>query len=99
MSPVLLQEETGVPGENLRCFVESKWTTLFSRVTKITFNQITARSRNRTQVTVVRDTCTTTVPLTPQDGTPRGLEIVFLRYELDIRATIMTRNISKLPYA
>ena len=25
------------------------------------FNQITARSRNRTQVTVVRDTCTTTV--------------------------------------
>ena len=26
------------------------------------FNQITVRSRNRTLVTVVRDTCTTTVP-------------------------------------
>ena len=26
------------------------------------FNQITARSRNRTLVTVVRDMCTTTVP-------------------------------------
>ena len=26
------------------------------------FNQITARCRNRTLVTVVRDTCTTTVP-------------------------------------
>ena len=29
------------------------------------FNQITARSWNRTQVTVVRDTCTTTVPPAP----------------------------------
>ena len=31
--------------------------------TKGNFNQISARSRNRTLVTVVRDTCTTTVPL------------------------------------
>ena len=29
------------------------------------FNQITARSRALTQVTVVRDTCTTTVPAAP----------------------------------
>ena len=29
------------------------------------FNQITARSRTQTLVIVVRDTCTTTVPLTP----------------------------------
>ena len=60
MGSVLLQEETGVPGENVWCLVESNWTTLFSHVTKIT-----AWSRNRTLVTVVRDTCTTTVPLAP----------------------------------
>ena len=43
------------------------------------FNQITARSRNQTIVTVVRDTCTTTVPPAPQivysnlkSITPRG---------------------------
>ena len=36
MGPVLLQEETGVPGGNLRCLVETNWTTLFSRVAKIT---------------------------------------------------------------
>ena len=60
---VLLQEETGVSGENLRCLVESNWTTLFSHVTKVTFNQITARSRNQTLVTVVRNMCpSTTVP-------------------------------------
>ena len=62
MGPVLLQEETGLSGENLRCLVESNWTTIFSHVTTVTFNQITTRSRNRTQVTVVRDTCTSTVP-------------------------------------
>ena len=28
---MLLQEETGAPGENLQCSVESNWTTLFSR--------------------------------------------------------------------
>ena len=32
----LLQEETRVPGENLWCFVESNWTTLFSYKTKVT---------------------------------------------------------------
>ena len=32
-------------------------------------NQITARSRNPTLVTVVRDTCTTTVPLAPHKET------------------------------
>ena len=34
--PVLVQEKTGVPGENLRCLVETNWTTLFSHVTKVT---------------------------------------------------------------
>ena len=60
-------EETGVLGENLRCLVESNWTRIFSNVALIkgNFNQITARSRNRTLVTVVRDTCTTTVPPVP----------------------------------
>ena len=29
------------------------------------FNQITSRSRNQTLITVVRDTCTTTVPPSP----------------------------------
>ena len=64
MGPVLVQEETGVPGENLRCLVKSNWTTLFSHLTKVT-NQITAWSWNRTLVTVVKDTCTTTVLLAP----------------------------------
>ena len=35
MGPVLLQEETGVPGENLRSSVRSNWTTLLSHVTKV----------------------------------------------------------------
>ena len=36
VGPVLLQEETGVRRANLRCLVESNWTTLFSHVTKVT---------------------------------------------------------------
>ena len=36
MGPVLLPEETEVPGENLRCLVEPNQTTLFSHVTKVT---------------------------------------------------------------
>ena len=36
------------------------------------FSQITARSRNRTQVTVVRDVCTITVP-----PAPRSISIVY----------------------
>ena len=64
MVPVLLQEETGVLRENLQCFVDSDLTTLFSH-DQGNFNQITVRSTNRTLVTVVRDTCTTTVPQTP----------------------------------
>ena len=35
MGPVLLQEETGVPGENLRFLEESNWTTLSSQVTNV----------------------------------------------------------------
>ena len=34
MGPVLLQE-TGVPGENLQCLVETNWVTCFSHVTKV----------------------------------------------------------------
>ena len=36
VGPALLQEETGVPGENLRCLARSNWTTQFSHVTKLT---------------------------------------------------------------
>ena len=32
MGLVLLQEETGAAGENLRCLEESNWTTPFSHV-------------------------------------------------------------------
>ena len=32
MDPVLLHEEARVPGENLRCLVESNWTVLFSHL-------------------------------------------------------------------
>ena len=35
MGPVLLQEETGIRGENMRCLVESNWTTLLSHVAKV----------------------------------------------------------------
>ena len=64
MGPVLAQEETGVPGENLRCLVVKMDDTLLTR-DQDNFNQITARSRNQALVTVVRDTCTTTVPPAP----------------------------------
>ena len=43
------------------------------------FNQIRARSRNRTLVTVVRDTCTTTVP--PEEGIRRIHRIGELLYD------------------
>ena len=39
MDSLLLQEETGVPGvpgENLRCLVESNWTTFLTHMTKVT---------------------------------------------------------------
>ena len=39
MGPVLLQEETGVPGENLRRLVDSNRTVLFSYVTKVTLTR------------------------------------------------------------
>ena len=52
---VLLQEEAEVPGENLRCLVQSIWTTLFSHLNKVTLIiYIPAWSRSRTLVTVVR---------------------------------------------
>ena len=68
MGPVLLQEETGVPGENLRCLVETDRTTLLT-YDQSNFNQITAWSRKKTLVTVVRDTCTTTEPPAPHQLT------------------------------
>ena len=36
MGPVLLQDEIEKPRENMRCTVQSNWTTMFSRVTKVT---------------------------------------------------------------
>ena len=36
MGPTLLQEETGVAGENLQFLVESNWTKFSSYVTQIT---------------------------------------------------------------
>ena len=35
MGPVLIQEETGVSGENLRCLIEWNWTIIFSHMTKV----------------------------------------------------------------
>ena len=36
VGPMLLHVKTGVLGENLRCLVESNWTTVFSHVTEVT---------------------------------------------------------------
>ena len=58
MGQVLLQEKTGVPGENLG---RVKLDNTLLTCDEGNFNQITARSRNRTLVTVVRGTCSTTV--------------------------------------
>ena len=46
VGPVLLQEETGDPGKNLRSSVEFNWTSLFLVCDQRNCNQITARSRN-----------------------------------------------------
>lgn len=40
MGLVLSQEETGVPEENMRCLVESKWATLLSHVIKLDTDSI-----------------------------------------------------------
>ena len=61
----LLQKEIGIPGENLRYLVESNGATLFSYVTKATLLRELRESRTRALVTVVRDTCTKTLPLIP----------------------------------
>ena len=58
MGQVLLQEKTGVPGENLG---RVKLDNTLLTCDEGNFNQITARSRNRTLGTVVRGTCSTTV--------------------------------------
>ena len=50
MDPVLLQEETRVPRENMRCLVETNWTTTLHTCDQGNFNQITAQSRNQTLV-------------------------------------------------
>ena len=62
MGPVLLQEETGVPGKKPAMLDSVKLINTFLTCDKGNFNQITARSRNQTLVTMVRDTRTTTVP-------------------------------------
>ena len=69
MGPVLLQEEIRVSGEDLRYKVESNWTTLFM-CDQSNFNQIIARYRNGTLITMVRDTCTTTVQPVPPATVP-----------------------------
>ena len=64
MGPVLLQKETGVCGENLHAMRgRIKLDNTVLTCDQDNFNQITIRSRNRTRVKVVRDTCTITVPL------------------------------------
>ena len=60
MGPMLPQKETGVPEENLRCLVESKWTTQFSHVTMVNLIRKLHGTENRPPV--VRDKYTTTVP-------------------------------------
>ena len=66
MCPVLLQEETQVPGKNLMVGRVKLNNTLLT-CDQGNFNQRTARSRNQILVTVVRDTCTTNVlPAPPQ---------------------------------
>ena len=65
MGPVLLQEETGVSGENLRCFGTVKLDTTLLKRDQGNYNQITAWNRNRTFVTVVRDTCTLPYRIVP----------------------------------
>ena len=57
IGPVFVQEETGVPGENVRCLVESNWKHSSHMRPRWNFNLITALSRNRTRVTEVKGTC------------------------------------------
>jgi hypothetical protein len=54
---VLLQEETGAPGQNLRCLVESNWKHSSQMWLRWNYNQTTAHcTRNQTQVTKMKDT-------------------------------------------
>ena len=48
IGPVFVLEETGIPGENLRCLVESNWKHSSHMRPRWNFNLITALSRNRT---------------------------------------------------
>ena len=66
MGPVLLQEEIGLPGENLRYLLETNWRTLFQHMTKATLIRWLHEAEIWTRVTVVRDTCITTVSPAPQ---------------------------------
>ena len=69
MDPVLLQEETVVILDCTRrkpaMLGGDKLDNTLLTCDQGNFNQITARNRNRTLITVVRDMCTTTVPPTP----------------------------------
>ena len=65
MGSLLLLKETRVPRQNLQRLVNSNWTTVFSHVTKVT---LIMWIRNPTLVTMVKDTCTTTVPPTPPNN-------------------------------
>ena len=57
IGPVFVQEETRVPGENMRCLVESNWNQSSHMRPRWNFILITALSRNRTRVTEVKGTC------------------------------------------
>ena len=59
MGPVLLREETGVLGENLRCMVESNCSTLFSHMTKITL----IRQQHGAEVKPFHPFCVKIIPI------------------------------------
>ena len=63
MGPVLLQLKTGVPGEKPAMFGRVKLDNTLLTCDKGNFNQITAKSQNRTPVVI--HLCSSTVPLAP----------------------------------
>ena len=62
MGPVLLQEENRGNRRKPVMLGRDKLDNTLLTCDQGNFNQIIPRSRNRTLITVVRDTCTTTVP-------------------------------------
>ena len=71
MGPMLLQEETRVPGESMWCLVELDNTPL--TCDQGNFNLITGQCQNQTLVTLVEDTHTTTLPPAPPPAHPSNI--------------------------